>query len=562
MADNLNLVIGADVKELQDALAKAQTSLNNLQNTVQNAQGSVNNASGSVGKLGDAAEKTSGPIDDLKDKLGPAALGAVLVELGRKLIDNFNDYGSVSAAVRALTGDLTDLEETTFAVNNAIIENSGKVTKNTELLNLLANASENAALGARTNEKAQSLLRQEVDKIVVSRNLEKEGIDKVDKSLLQYTKDVLQARIVVQAYNSVIAETGQEYVKTLIKGVQFNDFLFAAADKISTFINAVKSGNIELAKNIAQLDFAEIAQKRFQKRVDDAKQSLDFAIKSLGKYTDEQIKSGKEIDDVLNLSIKTEDESEKSDQKRAKARTKRAQTRIKEIKEVRQELEFLNVILKTGEKGIVLPETGIQSLIDRANAAKKLQQQQAAQQQFLGLGQVGASAGAIERSRQQITSFIASVDEARAASLGALQVQGENIATIFGATLGPAIDGIFEALASGEDVIKNLGQVFKKLLIDIAATVIKTIALQAILAALSGGASAGVTAAVGGAASLLRGVTGAAGGVRRVAAPTFSGGAGINAGGLQLAGQVVFVQRGPDLVGVLNQGNARIGRVG
>jgi hypothetical protein len=25
---------------------------------------------------------------------------------------------------------------------------------------------------------------------------------------------------------------------------------------------------------------------------------------------------------------------------------------------------------------------------------------------------------------------------------------------------------------------------------------------------------------------------------------------------------VVFVQRGPDLVGVLNQGNARIGRVG
>jgi hypothetical protein len=47
-----------------------------------------------------------------------------------------------------------------------------------------------------------------------------------------------------------------------------------------------------------------------------------------------------------------------------------------------------------------------------------------------------------------------------------------------------------------------------------------------------------------------------------VSAPTFSGAAGINGGGIQLAGQVVFVQRGPDLVGVLNQGNARIGRVG
>jgi hypothetical protein len=31
---------------------------------------------------------------------------------------------------------------------------------------------------------------------------------------------------------------------------------------------------------------------------------------------------------------------------------------------------------------------------------------------------------------------------------------------------------------------------------------------------------------------------------------------------MQLAGSVVFVQRGTDLVGVLNQGNARINRVG
>ena len=46
------------------------------------------------------------------------------------------------------------------------------------------------------------------------------------------------------------------------------------------------------------------------------------------------------------------------------------------------------------------------------------------------------------------------------------------------------------------------------------------------------------------------------------AAPSFPRGTAFTGGGMQLAGNVTFVQRGPDLVGVLNQGNARINRVG
>jgi hypothetical protein len=46
----------------------------------------------------------------------------------------------------------------------------------------------------------------------------------------------------------------------------------------------------------------------------------------------------------------------------------------------------------------------------------------------------------------------------------------------------------------------------------------------------------------------------------RSAAP--GGGLNIGGGGFALSGQVVFVQRGQDLVGVLSQSNARIGRVG
>jgi hypothetical protein len=100
------------------------------------------------------------------------------------------------------------------------------------------------------------------------------------------------------------------------------------------------------------------------------------------------------------------------------------------------------------------------------------------------------------------------------------------------------------------------------------ATVAKAAILAVILSALSGGgfaigAAGSVAGGTGNFGGIFKNLLGSSFGIpKKAAAPTFSGGAGINAGGLQLAGQVVFVQRGPDLVGVLNQGNARIGRVG
>jgi predicted nucleic acid-binding Zn-ribbon protein len=48
-------------------------------------------------------------------------------------------------------------------------------------------------------------------------------------------------------------------------------------------------------------------------------------------------------------------------------------------------------------------------------------------------------------------------------------------------------------------------------------------------------------------------------GIKSIANPSF---AGVGGGGMQMAGQVVFVQRGSDLVGVLNRTNGTINRVG
>lgn len=134
----------------------------------------------------------------------------------------------------------------------------------------------------------------------------------------------------------------------------------------------------------------------------------------------------------------------------------------------------------------------------------------------------------------------------------------DSITNAFNATLGPAIDSVFSAIESGENVIQSIGQAFKRLISDLIKTTIKAAALAAIISAVTGTPFAGNFKLVSG-----FGGAGGAGGLNigRAAAPSFGGVAGFG-GGLQLAGQVVFTQRGSDLVGVLNTQNARINRVG
>jgi hypothetical protein len=134
----------------------------------------------------------------------------------------------------------------------------------------------------------------------------------------------------------------------------------------------------------------------------------------------------------------------------------------------------------------------------------------------------------------------------------------DSITNAFNATLGPAIDSVFSAIESGENVIQSIGQAFKRLISDLIKTTIKAAALAAIISAVTGTPFAANFKLVSG-----FGGAGGAGGLNigRAAAPSF-GGVGGFGGGLQLAGQVVFTQRGSDLVGVLNTQNARINRVG
>jgi hypothetical protein len=119
-----------------------------------------------------------------------------------------------------------------------------------------------------------------------------------------------------------------------------------------------------------------------------------------------------------------------------------------------------------------------------------------------------------------------------------------DIAASFTTTL---LNGALE----GKNAIELLTDSVKQLVVQLAAAIVKALVFKAITTALNA-AFPGSGVALEGAATGARGLLGLLG----------RSAANVGQGGLALAGQVVFVQRGPDLVGVLNNTNSRIGRVG
>lgn len=133
------------------------------------------------------------------------------------------------------------------------------------------------------------------------------------------------------------------------------------------------------------------------------------------------------------------------------------------------------------------------------------------------------------------------------------------LANQYANAVGNGVGDIVQGLLDGKKPLDVLSQGFKKLAVDIAVAAARALAFKAITKALDTVLPGTGTAANAGAnifASLFR--------QPGTAAPGFNPTSGLQfgAGGIQLQGSVVFTQRGSDLVGVLNNSNARINRVG
>jgi hypothetical protein len=159
------------------------------------------------------------------------------------------------------------------------------------------------------------------------------------------------------------------------------------------------------------------------------------------------------------------------------------------------------------------------------------------------------------------------------ANLDATKAKVAEISSTFDSVLNPAIDAAFNALEQGKNVVQAIGESFKRLIVQIGATILKAAILAAILAATGLGAPFGAAAGSAGAfGKIFSGLLG----IGQTAAPGggFASG-GFASGGTRTPnfGQVAgggfsvnvtgqFVQRGPDLVATFNQASQTIRRVG
>jgi hypothetical protein len=159
-------------------------------------------------------------------------------------------------------------------------------------------------------------------------------------------------------------------------------------------------------------------------------------------------------------------------------------------------------------------------------------------------------------------------------SIGQIRLQLEETAQKFATTRQALEDVFFNPLNDlftnfldtgkfafkefGKAVLATIKQLIAKIiatgLINLLASILVPGGAQATSLLGGGGGVGGLLAqAFGGAVKSVLGIK------NNIANPTF---AGIGGGGMQMSGQVVFVQRGSDLVGVLNRTNGTINRVG
>lgn len=592
MADTLNVVVGADTQGLERGLQSATKSVQQFDNTIKKSAVATAGAAQSLQNLARVAQDApfgfiaiANNLDPLVSSLGnlskaSGGVGGALKALGSALIGPAGLALAFSAVTSGITfaiqkyGSLGAAIDALFGRTNSLSQIVRDAAKSYEEFNKSARTAADIAREESAGLQGQIVKVQQLAVIVGDQTKSYNERNTALKDLKSISKDYfgdlrIEKGLVVGLTSAVAAYVEAQVLSAKAKGFEkaLGETTVQISDQEARLRQLADARDAAIRAPQRFVGRADIVDTRAIQEATQAYREQEGIVNTLRGRSGELEGNLRTLTTQLN-ALKAQYTTNNEEQKNASETTQTSSKRTRDntaevernraaLEKQRRELElyeFLQDRIQSNQPQVSGAMTQLANILSGRGAQGGFQP--------LQQGFADPATSAIERSKQQITGFIASVDAARASSLGALKAQGQDIATVFGATLGPAIDGIFNALASGQDVIKNLGQTFKRLVIDIAATVIKTLALQAILAAITGGASVGVTAAVGGAASLLQGVGRAGGGIGRVAAPTFSGAAGINAGGIQLAGQVVFVQRGPDLVGVLNQGNARIGRVG
>jgi len=558
MNEELKIIIGADVSNLQGGVKKAEESINGLGNAANKAKQPIANASYALTTMSGVVRdlpfgfiaiqnnlplvvdsfsnltKTSGGVGGALKGLGaaligPAGIGFAFGAVTSIVTGLIQNYGSLGNAIDVIFAKNKDAAAATQTYNKELEKGQGTIGAEIATIDILVKRLTDLKAPYQSRQDAYNELKK-VQPDILRGMTEENALSASSVGVIlgnaNARKELLLIKIKEAAIGKVLDENAGKELQA-----------------------SIKLGN------------AKAAEAKIQKQLDESKKNLDPASDKIRKqeialsFASRATKElQKDYDGLRNITLNY---------------TNQLNPLIGRIAEINNEtqkgVDAAKADAETKKKQADQAAKLAAATNNVTTAKIKLSQQQATEnkmakerQEMQGVPQANFERQAVSplATAGAVTSFQGSpiaqnlLDEASAAA--AARTEYEKYASSVSTLVAPAIDQLFTAFENGKNVFQALGDTIKSLVIDIAKAIIKATILKAITSSVSAGSGAGF---FGGLFNAL------AGGLGGVSAPTFGGGAGLG-GGLALNGQVVFVQRGTDLVGVLNNGNSQINRVG
>lgn len=564
MNEELKIVITADASGIQKGASAASVSIDNFGKQAEKVKESTNRAGLALSNLGRVASDAPFGFIAIQNNLSPllesfqglqkqtGSTGSALKALGGSLLGAgglgfafaaipalittlIQQYGSLGGAITALTSKNKAAAESQILFNQEISKGQDSTGAEVAQIDILVKQLTNLQNPLATRQAAYEQLKK-VQPDILQGITKENALTGTATSLIianaTARKDMIMIKVKENAINEVLNKNGGELLRLENKRNLAINEQAASQKKLD-----------ELKKNSPnQLDTI----RREEIRLSQLKDATLAAREEFDKLQNVQNSYIKLLDPIVG---KLAEQTKKTlDLKTAEEQA--AAAKVKQTKAAK-DLSAANDKVKLS----------VEQLAD-AEIAKNIQASKVKQNVELkamqGLPQInstklnplpGDTAGAV-------TSFQGSVIKdnllAEASAVSELKTQYEEYAASVSNLVAPAIDQLFTAFEQGKNIFQALGDTIKSLVIDIVKAIVKATILKTITTAVSGGTGAGFFGGL---------FTALAGGLGGVAAPTFGGGGSLS-GGLALNGQVVFVQRGTDLVGVLNKGNSQINRVG
>lgn len=544
---SLNIVVSADVaaagKQIDDFSKKSRTALTSLSLVAQDLPfgfiGIQNNLPGVISSFGELTREAGGVGGALKQLgsslIGPAGLFLAFSAVTAGVTFLIQKYGSLGAAVTALVSNNAKLVQVQNALNKELATSIGNTAGETAKIQILVKTMNDLSKPMKDRQDAYVALKKIAPEI--ARGIDEENV--LTKKNIDLVNENARARI--------------EYIK-----------LRARETAILNIVNKNEEERIALEQQfpalLAKKQKAEIASNKTKGLSFDATKTfgsalniealnLESATDALKKNAAQRRELFKINDGLINQLTPLVEGTSKYD-----AATKAFTDSLKKQKAVK-------FIPQKGELGpgtlvdtaaafaaYVKGNINIQKAsIDKILTARLDYRRKELEENFLLPKKLDKNAGPlnknplIEYQFGQIKSIIDALKEEAKFIDDAFRVPLENL----------FIDFLQKGKLSFEDftksVVKNIGQIVAKL----AASKIFE-ALANLIPQLAG------TLLPGG--SELLQVTKFLGTGRSIFGAANLG--GIGGGGMNLNGQVVFVQRGTDLVGVMNRTNSQISRIG